>query len=150
VRRATLSNPPLFTLAEQVRGRLTLTSDTGAVAHLFVLEEDVARLLLLTDGSVTSPPSWAIAPGADDVTEPGRDRMDVSGFSCPDVHVVSGDGQLIVETARLRVRIALHGLRCTWEQRDDAHWRVMSADRATQAYDFGWWDGRARSASGRA
>ena len=106
MRRATLSNPPLFTLAEQVRGRLTLTSDTGAVAHLFVLEEDVARLLLLTDGSVTSPPSWAIAPGADDVTEPGRDRMDVSGFSCPDVHVVSGDGQLIVETARLRVRIA--------------------------------------------
>src|SRR3954468_19730295 len=68
LRRATLSNPPLFALTEQVRGRMTLTSDTGAVAHLFFLEEDIARLLLLTDGTVTSPPSWAIAPGADDVT----------------------------------------------------------------------------------
>jgi alpha-glucosidase len=143
LRRATLSNPPLFALTEQVRGRITLTSDTGAVAHLFILEEDIARLLLLADGTVTSPRSWAIAPGMDDVTEPGRDRMDVSGFSCPDVRVVSGDGQLIVETTRLRVRIALHGLRCVWEQRDEAQWIVMSADRATQAYDFGWWDGRA-------
>ena len=61
MRRATLSNPPLFALTERVPGRLTLTSDTGAVAHLFVLEEDIARLLLLADGTVTSPPSWAIA-----------------------------------------------------------------------------------------
>jgi len=143
LRRATLSNPPLFRLTEQVRGRLTLTSDTGAVAHLFILEEDIARLLLLADGTVTSPPSWAIAPGMDDVTEPGRDRMDVSGFSCPDVRVVSADEQLIVETARLRVRITLNGLRCVWEQRDESCWRVISADRATQSYDFGWWDGRA-------
>lgn len=59
-------------------GRVTLAADTGAVAHLFVLEEDIARLLLLADGSVTSPRSWAIAPGAADVAEPGRDRMDVA------------------------------------------------------------------------
>ena len=79
----------------------------------------------------------------DDVTEPGRDRMDVSGFSCPDVRAVSADEQLIVETTRLRVRIALNGLRCVWEQREGSGWRVIAADRATQAYDFGWWDGRA-------
>ena len=64
MRRATLSNPPLFAVSERAPGRLTLTADTGAIAHLFVLEEDIARLLLLADGMVTSPPSWAIAPAA--------------------------------------------------------------------------------------
>ena len=142
MKRATLSNPPVFALTEQVRGRLTLTADTGAVAHLFVLEDDIARLLLLSEGSVTSPPSWAIAPGADDIAEPGRDRMDVAGFACPDFRVEEADNVLVVETARLRVSIRLSGLHCTWEQRDGDEWRLMAADRPTQAYDFGWWDGR--------
>ncbi|MFA6606176.1 MAG: TIM-barrel domain-containing protein, partial [Sphingomonas sp.] len=142
MKRATLSNPPLFAVTEQARGRLTLTADTGAVAHLFVLEDDVARLLLLTGGTVTSPPSWAIAPGAADIAEPGRDRMNVAGFSCPDFHhAVAGD-VLTLETARLRVSIRLHGLHCRWEQRDGADWRLMAEDRPTQSYDFGWWDGR--------
>ena len=142
-RRATLSSPPLFTLGETAPGRLTLNADTGAVAHLFVLEEDVARLLLLADGTVTGPASWAIAPGADDIAEPGRDRMDVRGFTCPDYRHTLDDDTLIVETTRLRVTIRLAGLHCTWEQRDGERWQLMAADRPTQAYDFGWWDGRA-------
>jgi alpha-glucosidase len=149
MKRATLSNPPLFAVTEQARGRLTLTADTGAVAHLFVLEDDVARLLLLTGGTVTSPPSWAIAPGAADIAEPGRDRMDVAGFSCPDFHHAIAGDVLTVETARLRVSIRLHGLHCRWEQRDGADWRLMAEDRPTQSYDFGWWDGRTYHYSAR-
>ncbi|WP_203309685.1 TIM-barrel domain-containing protein [Sphingomonas beigongshangi] len=143
MRRATLSNPPVFAVSERAPGRLTLTADTGATAHLFVLEEDIARLLLMTDGTVTSPPSWAIAPGADDIAEPGRDRMDVSGFACPDFSVVEHDGILRVSTSRLRVTITLHGLHCRWDQCEGDTWRLMAQDRPTQAYDFGWWDGRA-------
>jgi alpha-glucosidase len=108
-----------------------------------VLEDDIARLLLLAEGKVTSPPSWAIAPGATDIAEPGRDRLDVAGFACPDFRLEQGDHQIVVETARLRVSIRLRGLYCTWEQRDGDAWRLMAADRPTQAYDFGWWDGRA-------
>jgi len=133
----------LFALTERGPGRLTLAADTGAVAHLFVLEDDIIRLLLLADGTVTSPPSWAIAPGAADIAEPGRDRLDVTGFACPDFRLEQGEDRIIVETARLRVGIRLHGLYCTWEQRDGDAWRLMAADRPTQAYDFGWWDGRA-------
>ncbi|WP_302480250.1 TIM-barrel domain-containing protein, partial [Sphingomonas bacterium] len=147
MRRATLSNPPRFTMTERAHGRVTLTADTGAVAHVFVLEDDIVRLLLLAEGRVTSPPSWAIAPGADDIAEPGRDRMNVAGFACPAFRCDEADDMVTIETARIRLAIRLHGLHCTWEQRDgptlDEAWMPMAADRPTQAYDFGWWDGRA-------
>lgn len=142
MRRATLSAPPVFAPAERVAGRLTLRADTGAAAHIFVLEEDVVRLLLLPDGTVKGPPSWAIAPGAEDVAEPGRDRMSTEGFACPDFAVTEQDGRLRIETARIRLDIVLAGFHCTWSQRDGAGWRLMAADRPSQAYDFGWWDGR--------
>ncbi len=144
MRRATLSNPPLFALAERAKGRLTLIADTGAVAHVFVLEDDIVRLLLLADGNVTSPPSWAIAPGSDDIADPGRDRLDVASFACPEPRVDIDGTMMVVMTARLRLTVRLHGLHCTWEQRagEDKDWQLMAADRPTQAYDFGWWDGR--------
>ncbi|MGQ7474001.1 hypothetical protein ACTGYR_11225, partial [Streptococcus suis] len=66
-----------------------------------------------------------------------------SGFACPDFSVVEQDGMLTLSTPRLRVKIALRGLRCRWEQCDGDAWRLMAEDRPTQAYDFGWWDGRA-------
>jgi alpha-glucosidase len=142
MRRATLSNPPLFAVSDRAPGRLTLTADTGAVAHVFVLEEDIVRLLLLTDGTVKSAPSWAICPGGSDIAEPGRGRMDVAGFSVPDFTVEEADGTLVLATARIRLTIRLHGLHCRWEQKDGEGWRLMAEDRPTHAYDFGWWDGR--------
>lgn len=143
MRRATLSNPPRFTFAGEGQGRVTLESDTGAVAHLFVLEDDIVRLLLLADGSVTSPPSWAIAPGQSDIEEPGRDRLDVSGFTCPAFRRSHDAEALVLETARIRLTVRLHGLHCRWEQRDGDAWVPMAEDRPTHAYDFGWWDGKA-------
>ena len=142
MRQATLSAPPRFAVSGRAPGRVTLASDTGAVAHVFVLEADIVRLLLLPHGEVEGPPSWAIAPGAADLAEPGRDRMSVDGFACPDFTLASDAGSLRLETGRIRLDIALVGLRCVWSQLVGAEWRVMMSDRATQAYDFGWWDGR--------
>ncbi len=142
MRRATLSAPPLFGVAERAPGRVTLTSDTGAVAHVFVLEDDIVRLLLLPDGSAKSPPSWAIAPGADDIAEPGRPPMDVSGFTLPPFTVEESDDAIVIATLRIRLTIQRAGLLCRWEQRVGDGWRTMATDRPTQAYDFGWWDGR--------
>src|SRR5262249_35623534 len=56
MRRASLSSPPVFQLAEHVPNRLTLSSDTGARAHVFILAEDIVRLLLLPDGAIKGPP----------------------------------------------------------------------------------------------
>jgi alpha-glucosidase len=154
MRHATLSRPPLFHVAQRDGGRITLASDTAAIAHVFVLEEDVVRLLLLPEGTVKGAPSWSVAPGATDIAEPGRDRMSVEGFACPDFLLGDESGQVTVETTRIRLTITLDGFHCRWEQRDGAAWRPMMVDRPTQSYDFGWWDGRvhhhvARSAGER-
>lgn len=140
MRKANLAQPPIFALAERDGPRVTLRADTGAVAHVFVLEEDVIRVLLLADGAVTSPPSWAVAPGQTDIAEPGRDRLDVSGFAAPAFTLEEGEDVLVVATSRLRLEITLTGFFCRWSQavRDD--WRVIAEDRPTQAYNFGWWD----------
>jgi alpha-glucosidase len=141
MRPAKLSQPPVFAVAEHAPGRVTLASDTGALAHIFVLEQDIIRLLLLPDGTIKGGPSWSIAPGADDIAEPGRDRMSVDGFACPEFALSESDGTLRIETAQLRLDVVLRGFHCSWSQRISDAWQVMAADRPTQAYDFGWWDG---------
>ncbi|MGI4878312.1 MAG: TIM-barrel domain-containing protein [Janthinobacterium lividum] len=142
MRRATLSAPPIFSVADRAPGRVTLSSDTNAVAHVFVLEDDIVRLLMLPDGTVHSAPSWAIAPGADDIAEPGRDRMNTAGFTLPPFTVDEAHDAIVITTARIRLTIQRTGLLCRWEQRSGDGWRTMAVDRPTQAYDFGWWDGR--------
>jgi len=144
-RRATLSHPPVFRIAEQAGPRITLSSETGAVAHVFVLEDDLIRLMVLPDGVLRHPRSWTIAPGADDVAGEGRDRFDVSGFSCPGFALDAQDpARLVIATDRLRLSIGLNGLRCSWKVRMGDAWVAAVRDRPTQAYDFGWWDGTVR------
>lgn len=140
-RTPTLAAPPLFALAAREGPRVTLTSDTAAVAHIFVLEEDVIRVLLLAGGTVTSPPSWTIAPGAEDIEEPGRDRMDIRGFAAPDYTLTETDDTIVIATSRLRLTIRRQGFICEWAQASATGWRTIAADRPTQPYNFGWWDG---------
>jgi alpha-glucosidase len=98
-----------FSLSQRDGPRVTLTADTGAVAHIFVAEEDIFRVLLLTQGKVTSAPSWAVAPGQSDIDEPGRDRMSVEGFAAPDFSIDETETHISIATARLRVAIARDG-----------------------------------------
>ena len=67
----------------------------------------------------------------------------MAGFALPEAKVSEADGKLIIETARLRLTIRLEGMRCRW-QVFDGEWKEAVRDRPTQAYDFGWWDGRVR------
>ncbi|WJT00462.1 TIM-barrel domain-containing protein [Novosphingobium humi] len=140
MRKSSLAHPPRFSLAERKGPRVTLSADTGAVAHIFVAEEDIVRVLLLTQGSVTSAPSWAIAPGQSDIAEPGRDRMSVEGFAAPDFSIEETNSHITIATTRLRLSIAREGFFCTWSQSGPQGWELIAQDRPTQAYNFGWWD----------
>jgi alpha-glucosidase len=139
-----LARPPTFRLAGRAPGRLTLASDQGDLAYVFVLEDDVVRLMVLPGGELRQPRTWAVAPGLEDAPAEGRDRFDLTGFSLPAFALDEAEGVLRVETAAVRLEIALRGLSCAWSVLQDGAWRPAARDRPTQAYDFGWWDGRVR------
>ena len=137
-----LASPPVFSLSSVEANHLTLRSAEGHVSHLFVLEDDILRIMVLPQGRLRSPRSWSVSPGQEDVPATGRDRFDLTGFSLPDYLLDQSPGQLVVTTQQLRLTVTLAGLRCRWENRVAGEWRAAAADRATQSYNFGWWDQR--------
>jgi alpha-glucosidase len=137
-----LAAVPNFQLLDQTSGRLTLQSAEGYLVHIFVLEEDILRVAVLPGGKFNFPRSWAIAPGSEDVPMEGRDRLDLEGFALPAFEVRKVAGELQVATSVVRLKIKLEGLFCQWETFQGGQWRVAASDRATQSYNFGWWDER--------
>jgi alpha-glucosidase len=137
-----LANPPHFALTGREPGPLTLASNQGDTAHVFVLEEDIVRLLVLPGGRLNETRTWAIAPGAEDVAFDGRDRFDLSGFTLPDFRLTADTETLQIETAAFRLTIRLAGFFCDWALRIGAGWASVARDRPTQAYNFGYWDKR--------
>jgi alpha-glucosidase len=138
-----LLNPPRFQLHAHKQHWLRLVSPTGAAIELFVLEEDIIRVLVLQDGELHGLPTWAIAPGMEDVPLEGRDRRDASGFTLPPFTLQIDDETLRIETKAIRLAVALAGGRCRWALQRDGQWHEVLADRATQAYNFGYWDAQA-------
>ena len=139
---SSLAAPPLFHLARTEPGRLTLESDQGDAAHVFVLEDDIVRVMVLPGGGLQQAKTWAIAPGEADVPVEGRGRFDLSGFSLPAFTCEVDRGILCVETSKIRLAVRLAGLFCTWDMLAGGAWRRVAQDRRTQAYNFGYWDQR--------
>jgi alpha-glucosidase len=137
---SSLSSPPVFELFERAGNRIGLKSADGHAAHIFILECDIVRVMVLPGGKLRFPRTWAIAPGADDVATEGRDRFDLSGFSCPAFKLAQDHKTLTVETARVRLTVQLAGFFCQWEIARDGEWHRVLKDRPTQACNFGWWD----------
>ena len=136
---STLESLPAFRLARRNQNHLVLESDGAAVAHLFVLEDDIVRVLVLPDGELKFPKTWAIAPGLEDVPTIGRDRFELGGFALPRFELHETSDRLVVETPRLRLTVRLQGLFLSWDVFDGSNWHRALRDRPTQAYNFGWW-----------
>ena len=135
-----LDTPPLFGIGQSDGNHVVLRSPDGPIAHIFVLEEDIVRVMLLPDGSVRAPKSWAICPGGEDVPSEGRGRFDLSGFSLPRFALQFNEPHVRIVTEKIRLTISLRGFHCRWEVRKGGEWLHAAEDRPTQAYNFGWWD----------
>ena len=72
-----MSRNPFFSLIAREDNRLAFLGDAAHVVRVFVLEEDLIRVMLLPRGDLRFPRTWAIAPGQDDVPVEGRDRLDL-------------------------------------------------------------------------
>ena len=113
-----MSHNPVFSIADRAqRNHLVLKSPEGHVVHLFVLEEDVIRVLLLPDGAPHFPQTWAIAPGQPDVPYAGRSRFDLSGFALPDYRFEENEAGFTITTTQLRLNVQRSGFFCRWEMR---------------------------------
>ncbi|MDQ2693865.1 MAG: DUF4968 domain-containing protein, partial [Pseudomonadota bacterium] len=130
-----LDQPPRFALHATQGNHLTLRAPQGPVAHVFVLEHDIVRLLVLPEGSLKFPRTWSVAPGLEDLPVEGRDRFDLSDFAQPAFELEQTADDLRISTRDIRLSIRLNGLHCRWETRQDGQWRFAAADRETQSYN---------------
>jgi alpha-glucosidase len=129
---------PSFEITERTGARITLKSSQNQLIHLFTLEQDIIRVLVLPDGKLRFARSWAIAPGLEDVPLAGRDRFDLEHFTLPAFELVETPEQLKLTTESIRLTVRLKGFFCQWETKQGDQWVPAAADRATQSYNFGW------------
>ena len=142
----TLDEVPSFGISERSRARITLQSSQNQVIHLFILEQDIIRVLVLPDGQFRFPKTWAIAPGLEDVPLAGRDRLDLEQFTLPAFELTETPEQLQVTTDRIRLTVRLKGFHCRWEVKQGGHLAELQ-DRDNRSARA-WPDEDRRGASG--
>lgn len=122
-----------WTLQQQLAHHVELTVDGMHTLCLYVLEENLFRVLLKRKGELALERTWSIAP-EQDVPWEGRQREDLSGFTLPDWVLTQQDGILTIATQQLRVTVH-QPLWLEWSYRDDAgQWQSLVNDRPTSAY----------------
>ena len=73
--------------------------DSSFMARIFILEEDIIRVLLTPSSEPEVKQTWAVAPGMDDVPMEGRNRLDISPFTLPAYSSIIENNYFIVETS---------------------------------------------------
>lgn len=104
--------------------------------NLFVLENNLIRVLIKRKGELRLDRTWSIAPENKDVAFEGRDRMSMEGFSCPAFELNNSDEQVQISTETLRLTIH-KPLWLEWEHKQNDQWLPLAADRKTGAYMLG-------------
>lgn len=108
------------------------------IARVFVLENDIVRVLMTEGEELSLPQTWLVAPGMDDVPMEGRNRLDISPFSLPAYVSYEKEEVFYIETSSLKVEINLKGFNIHWYYKDSetSDYIHFMNDRKTQAYNF--------------
>ena len=111
--------------------------NSDVIARVFVLEEDIIRVLMTESTKLQVQNTWLVAPDLEDIPMEGRDRLDLSLFSLPSFTSKESDGVFLIETEKLQLKIELDGFKCSWFYKDEkANAIHLMSDRKTQAYNF--------------
>jgi len=116
--------------------------DAGWQCRVFVLADDLMRVLLVRDGVLKEPRTWMIAPNGSDTPWEGCDRLDVSRFPRPGFALREDEGDVAIATDALTLRVRLRPLGLTWSLGD----ATFAADRPTQPYTWSERSGAVRHA----
>src|SRR5437762_3723390 len=118
----------------------------GWQCRVWVLADDLIRVLFLRHGELKEPRTWMVAPGGVDVPWEGRDRLDTSMFPRPDFSVIEARDEIIVTTPKLRLAIALRPFGLRWM----LDGTTFAADRSTYSYQWRERTGAIRHSMARA
>lgn len=110
-------------------------NDENTQVRLYVLEEDIFRVVFLNDNKLEVNKTWLVAPGMDDIPFEGRDRFDLTPFSLPQFKVESENEQITVVTSKLKAVIHLNGFKIQWYANTETGWVLIANDRKTQSYN---------------
>ena len=122
-----------WTLEKHAAHHAELKVDGQHTLCLYVLEENLFRVLLKRNGELAVDRTWSIAPGQD-VPWEGRPREDLSGFSLPAWTLTQQDDSLTIATEQLKLTVH-QPLWLEWHYKNDAgEWQYLTADRPTSAY----------------
>lgn len=122
-----------WSLHQQLEHHVELTVDGQHTLCLYVLEENLFRVLLKRQGQLALDRTRSIAP-QQDVPWEGRARDDLSGFSLPARQLAREGDTLTIATRQLRVTVH-QPLWLEWSYRDEAgEWQPLANDRPTSAY----------------
>jgi len=128
------------TFAGRTENGVRLSLEDGWECRIYVLRDDLVRVLFTPPGGLREPRTWAIVTGAADVPWAGRDRCDVEGFPCPMFTLESREHVTITTRAVIaKVRLAPFGI--AWSLHDGT---PFASDRETNAYQWGSANGTVR------
>ena len=119
--------------------------DSGWQCALYVLADDLLRLLFVRDGTLKEPRTWMVVPDGRDVPREGCDRLDVSRFARPQFELREHGGVVSIATGAMAVRVELEPFRLSWSYGDV----TFAADRPTQPYTWSERSGAIRHAMAR-
>ena len=105
--------------------------DDGWQCRVYVLREDLGRVLFLRDGALREPRTWTVAPDGD-VPWEGRDRLDTGAFPRPAFDVARSNTGVVLRVGRLCIDVTLHPFGIAWSLGGER----FADDRRTYAY--GW------------
>lgn len=135
----TLTKTYHFTLIKEKSNQLMFKlGDSHHYASLFILEEDLFRVMVSKGEEFSPAKTWLVAPDMEDLPFEGRSRFDLTGFTLPAYHVEKSEDVVTVYTKLLKAVIKLDGFKITWLMRrsEQDSWRQVAMDRNTQAYNF--------------
>jgi len=105
----------------------------GWECRIFVLAEDLFRVLLVRPEGLREPRTWMVAPHGRDVPREGRDRLDVTAFERPVFDLEDREGKVVLGSGALRVGVRLRPFGLEWST---PRMPRFAGDRATDAYQW--------------
>ena len=113
-----------------------LRCDNKHGLNLFVLEDNLIRVVFQRNDELRLDRTWMVAPDGKDVAWEGRERLSTDGFSLPNFTLNQTEKTLSIETEQLRLTIH-QPLWMEWEHKVNGQWLPLTKDRKTGAYQLG-------------